>query len=612
MTETLVVLFGNGVTVLEYNAAGAVSSLRLGNGRFESTQFNSRLQPTQIALGHSETNTGLLKLGYTYGSTDNNGNVLTQTITVPGMTYPLIQTYTYDSLNRLDDANETSNGTQTWRQDFSYDRYGNRNFVEANTSFAGFDKLCNGNTELCSTLRKQLNPGINNANNNRINSGQDYTYDSSGNTLSDANGQIFVYDGENKQVKASNGGGTVGEYSYDGDGKRVKKYVPSTGETTIFVYDAAGKLIGEYSTIVANSTDAKVAYLTADHLGSPRINTDVAGAVIARHDYHPFGEEITSSQRTVGVGYEQDTIRKQFNGYERDDEIDLDYVETRMYSSQVGRFFSSDRTGKKARKIPQSWNRYAYVFNRPYFYTDLDGMWPTKIHDLIIRLALPNLTSRQINAIQVGSWGVDVPWTFFGKYANEHAMRRPGQSIFEAIANMNSFIATNNQIANEEVRGAADPSETSLFYFGRSTHPITDNTSPMHRFFQEYDDAEFQQCITKLNPFGCYRFGRSILDHTRGESFIFSSDLQAAISAVRDNYRSVYGEDALKRATGIFGSANYSFSLEEDGALIDGEGDPTGIKVDNLGIVTVRGDGSAEYEGPLTPVDVQPKKKKKK
>lgn len=82
-----------------------------------------------------------MKLDHEYGATAavNNGNVTKQAITVPGMTFPLIQNYMYDSLNRLDDANETSNGTQTWRQDFSYDRYGNRNFVESNTSFAGFD-----------------------------------------------------------------------------------------------------------------------------------------------------------------------------------------------------------------------------------------------------------------------------------------------------------------------------------------------------------------------------------------------------------------------------------------------------------------------------------------
>ena len=45
------------------------------------------------------------------------------------------QKYYYDSLNRIDDATEEISSSQTWRQDFSYDRYGNRNFVEANTSF---------------------------------------------------------------------------------------------------------------------------------------------------------------------------------------------------------------------------------------------------------------------------------------------------------------------------------------------------------------------------------------------------------------------------------------------------------------------------------------------
>ncbi|MBK9438859.1 MAG: hypothetical protein IPN51_12925 [Chloracidobacterium sp.] len=316
-----------------------------------------------------------MKLDYEYGATAavNNGNVTKQTITVPGMTYPLIQNYTHDSLNRLDDANETYNGTQTWRQDFSFDRYGNRNFVESNTSFAGFDKLCNSNTELCATLRKQLNPGINSGNNNRMNSGQDYTYDSAGNTLTDANGQTFVYDGENKQVEVRNSSNAaIGKYWYDGDGKRVKKEVPGTGEVTIFVYDAGGKQIAEYSTVVASANDARVAYLTADHLGSPRINTDVTGAVTSRHDYHPFGEEMATTQRTSGLGYAADTVRKQFTGYERDSETELDFAQARYYAKQIGRFMSADVLGGNIAS-PQTLNRYSYVINNPSNLSDPTG-----------------------------------------------------------------------------------------------------------------------------------------------------------------------------------------------------------------------------------------------
>jgi len=87
-----------------------------------------------------------------------------------------------------------------------------------------------------------------------------------------------------QMVTASNASGTLGQYTYDGDGKRVKKVVPSTGETTVFAYDASGKMVAEYSTNVEPVATAKVNYLTADHLGSPRVNTDASGAVIARHE----------------------------------------------------------------------------------------------------------------------------------------------------------------------------------------------------------------------------------------------------------------------------------------------------------------------------------------
>jgi RHS repeat-associated protein len=157
---------------------------------------------------------------------------------------------------------------------------------------------------------------------------------------------------------------------------------PSTGETTVFVYDASGKLVSEYSTLVTPQQDAKVSYLTADHLGSPRINTDQNGLVTARHDYQPFGEEIARAS------YGADTVRKQFTSYERDDETELDFAEARMYSSKLGRFTSVDPKEiafeTKIEKIieyvgtPQNWNRYVYVRNNPLALTDLDGREPNK------------------------------------------------------------------------------------------------------------------------------------------------------------------------------------------------------------------------------------------
>jgi len=341
-----------------YTAAGAVSSMRLGNGLWETTQFNSRLQPTQIGLGLGSATPNILKLDYSYGTTANNGNVQSQTITVPGLANPFVQSYTYDELNRISTAIETNNSVQTWKQAFTYDRYGNRNF---NTS--------GSNT---TTLPISFDPDIYNptisTTNNRFDSGQGYSYDSSGNTTVDAEGRTFVYDAENKQIEVIESSTTIGQYFYDGDGKRVKKIVPDTGETTVFAYDAFGKQIAEYSTVVQTGSNAEITYTTNDSLGSPRVNTDATGQVISRHDYHPFGEEITRS------GYGSDSIRKQFTGYERDDETSLDFAQTRYLSSGFGRFSSPDSfTNNTHVSDPQSWNLYSYVQNRPLTFVDPDG-----------------------------------------------------------------------------------------------------------------------------------------------------------------------------------------------------------------------------------------------
>jgi RHS repeat-associated protein len=363
-----------------YNPAGAVTSMQLGNGLWEKTAFNSRLQPTQIGLGTTAGTTAKLQLDYSYGTAQNNGNVQSQSITVPGMTYPLIQNYSYDSLNRLASAVEMSNSTQTWKQEFSYDRFGNRNFV---TGLGHTDTLAS-----CTTM---CNPSFD-PSKNQINS-SGYSFDSGGNTTTDPSGRAFTYDGENKQVLVTNGGGMVGQYWYDGDGKRVKKYVREIDEMTVFVYDAAGKEIAEYSSVVASSTDAKVNYLTADLLGSPRINTDQNGSIVARHDYMPFGEEIRASQRVGGLGYSDDAVRKQFTEYERDGETELDFAQARYYSKMSGRFSSTDPLNfilekqsfaddERARKFvdsfildPQQWNKYSYTQNNPIRYTDPTGLY---------------------------------------------------------------------------------------------------------------------------------------------------------------------------------------------------------------------------------------------
>ncbi len=123
------------ISNFDYTASGGIKSLKLGNGRFETAEFNSRQQITQIGLGSTTTANDLWKVNYSYGElaangvdvidSKNTGNIAKQVITAPNATFT--QTYRYDSLDRITEAKETaSNNATTWQQSWNYDRFGNR------------------------------------------------------------------------------------------------------------------------------------------------------------------------------------------------------------------------------------------------------------------------------------------------------------------------------------------------------------------------------------------------------------------------------------------------------------------------------------------------------
>jgi RHS repeat-associated protein len=359
-----------------YTANGGIAALKLGNGLWETAQFNTRQQVTQLGLGATSSNADLWKVDFEYGelqsdgttvdSTKNTGNIAKQTLTIPNVSFA--QTYKYDSLYRLTEAKETT-GSQNWIQNFGYDRYGNR---------TGFNQQIG-------SLAGNTTPAVS-PNTNRF-TAQEFVYDKNGNITNDgqgtSSGRSFTFNGDNKQTVVKDAYGAVkGRYFYDGEGKRVKKIAfegASNEERTIFVYDTMGKLIAEYSNQV--SPAPTVSYTTTDHLGSPRVITDKSGTVTSRRDYMPFGEELNAGtpNRTESAKYSLtgDTLRKKFTGYEKDAETGLDFAEARYYQNQHGRFTTIDpllASGKSAN--PQTLNRYVYVVNNPILLTDPSGLDP--------------------------------------------------------------------------------------------------------------------------------------------------------------------------------------------------------------------------------------------
>jgi RHS repeat-associated protein len=342
---------------IHYAAHGAASSLKLGNGLWEHTLFSARLQPTEIGLGSTSVNSTVLQLTYSYGTTDNNGNVRGQTITVPGAPWAYTQVYAYDELNRLQSAEETTGSSLNWKQVYFYDRYGNRTLASGTT--------------YPNSLGDANNPAVSAADNRITSPG--YAYDTAGNLLCDpahpcaqtpSFTTYFAYDAEN-HLKTAGGALTSGgaTYAYDGDGRRVKKVAGSAA--TVFVYDAAGRLVAEYG---GAQGAGGVSYLTRDTLGSTRVVTGQNQEVRGRYDYMPFGEECYAGRS--GYGGE---VRQKFTGKERDEETGMDYMQARYFSSTQGRFISPDPVAGSCWN-PQSLNAYSYVWNNPLKLTDATGM----------------------------------------------------------------------------------------------------------------------------------------------------------------------------------------------------------------------------------------------
>ncbi|HEV2835744.1 MAG TPA: RHS repeat-associated core domain-containing protein [Pyrinomonadaceae bacterium] len=353
---------GASVSSLGYASHNRLKSETYGNGLIHAVNYNNRLQPTEIKLGTGGAPTSVVGLTYNYGTTSNNGNLLSISCSGGGLSYT--QAFGYDALNRLTTSQETNGGT-SWSQTNGYDRYGNR-----------WIDLGGGSQSLYFT-----------AGSNRITGA---SYDSAGNLLNDGS-HAYTFNGDNMIRTVDN----LLAYVYNGEGQRVRKLV---GENLRLIYGIAGELIAEFdgtsgalkkeyvygaSGLVATIEPTAVnsngtRYSTPDYLGSPRVVTNSSAAVISRHDYMPFGEELGAGVggRTVGMGFGvSDGMRQKFTSYERDLESGLDFAGARFYSSTHGRFTSVDPLMASAVTAnPQTLNRYSYVTNSPLTLTDPSGM----------------------------------------------------------------------------------------------------------------------------------------------------------------------------------------------------------------------------------------------
>ncbi|MEK7837750.1 MAG: hypothetical protein AAB328_07185, partial [candidate division NC10 bacterium] len=250
-------------TYSNYNALGQPVNVTYANGVSTIYQYytsNNRL----YSITTTKQSQGLQNLSYTY---DNTGNI-------NGITDYLdstrSQTFTYDNIDRLTQAQSTAYGTLS----YSYNPIGNMTY---NSQVGNYAYPTNG-------IRPHA---VTQAGTNT------YIYDANGNMTSGA-GRTITYNYDNMPTSITKNGATVNS-AYDYSGQRVKKTVSST--TTVYIgklYICTGSTCSKYifangNRIAVKASSGSRYYYHTDHLGSSSIITDSAGTKVEEIYYYPYG-----------------------------------------------------------------------------------------------------------------------------------------------------------------------------------------------------------------------------------------------------------------------------------------------------------------------------------
>jgi len=139
-------------------------------------------------------------------------------------------------------------------------------------------------------------------------------------------------------------------------------------------YDIYGECLKDYiymgARLVAEFKPATTQYFyyTQDQIGSTRVVTNDAGAVVYAEAHDPYG----GIQKTWVNSFEP---KRKFSDKERDEETELDYFGARYYANAKYRWLSVDPVLPTERAIArsQTWNLYSFCENNPATLNDPDG-----------------------------------------------------------------------------------------------------------------------------------------------------------------------------------------------------------------------------------------------
>lgn len=324
-----------------YDPFGPVKGWTWGNSTAHSRNFDTRgLLSSQNLVTDTRT--------LTY---DGNGLL----ITLDDARHDL--GFDYNVLGEITDFTAAGSSALT-AQDYTYDENGNRESLVQNSTTYNYTITSNTNR-----LTNTTGPAA-----------KTLTYDASGNITADGS-HSYSYDDRGRLVGVDSGAVV---YEHNGQGQRVLK--DDGVNVTLFVYDEAGQLIGEYDDTGAAILEhvwfngAPVAvidgsneyYVHTDHLGTPRVVSN-GNTAIWRWEAGPFGEE--SAQEDPDGDMTNFTYNLRFPGQYYDGETGVHYNYFRTYDPSTGRYLESDPIG-----LAGGLNTYGYALQNPLSYTDVFGL----------------------------------------------------------------------------------------------------------------------------------------------------------------------------------------------------------------------------------------------
>ena len=324
---------------------------------------------TTTALVGTITENGK-ETAYTY---DGRGNILeicTKELDTGKVTDHMI--YTYNGMNQVIREEDAVRGTTyTYTYDLGGNLLENKKYNQVN----GAEELRGTDTYTYSSGWKDQLTSFN---------GKAITYDAMGNPLSYM-GMNLTWE-KGRQLKTLKKSGTLSQYVYDNDGRRIQKTV---GDKVIRFYLDGDKIIAqkeeggeridflydEKGTPFAFEYQGKMYFYQTNLQGDIMGIVDSKGSQVVVYRYDAWGEVLVSSDAS-GFGLSQINPLR-YRGYYYDQETGLYYLQTRYYDPKVRRFLNADDASvltKDPEQLTEK-NLYAYCDDNPVMYRDDAGMF---------------------------------------------------------------------------------------------------------------------------------------------------------------------------------------------------------------------------------------------